>query len=172
MPVAQSLHRSSDAWLLVLTAVAGGLALWVLALHVRFRRRDRFWRDVLTGAEGVRLEGMLLEHAGDRSRLDARMDKLEGWLIDLEARMATAKRHVGLVRYDAFDDVGGAQSFALAVFDEQGNGALLTSLVGRADCRVYCTPLNGGRTERQLSEEERRAIEVARAPRPQKSPPS
>jgi hypothetical protein len=44
---------------------------------------------------------------------------------------------------------------------------VLNGLIGRADCRVYCKPLVGGRSDRTLSQEERRAIEEAlgRAPK-------
>lgn len=84
----------------------------------------------------------------------------------LEDDMLSAKRFVGLVRYDAFEDVGGNQSFALAVYDSEGNGAVLTSLVGRQDCRVYCKPLMNGRSERDLSREEQRAISEAQSTGP------
>jgi hypothetical protein len=67
------------------------------------------------------------------------------------------------VRYDAFEDVGGAQSFALALYDDQGNGAVMNGIVGRTDCRVYCKPLVAGRSPHNLSQEESRAISEAHA---------
>jgi hypothetical protein len=73
---------------------------------------------------------------------------------------------LGLVRYDAFEDVGGSQSFALAIYDENGDGAILTSIVGRADCRVYAKPLVKMQSERKLSQEEQRAINDARSDAP------
>jgi hypothetical protein len=79
----------------------------------------------------------------------------------LEEKVAGSKRHLGLVRYDAFDDVGGAQSFALAVCDDRGNGFLLNGIVGRSDCRVYCKALQNGGAERNLSPEESRALQLA-----------
>ena len=75
--------------------------------------------------------------------------------------MESSKRFLGLVRYDAFEDMGGAQSFALAIFDENGDGTVVTSQVGRSDCRVYAKELNGGRAERELSAEEKEAIDAA-----------
>ena len=81
--------------------------------------------------------------------------------------MEKAKSHLGLVRYDAFEDVGGNQSFALALYDDNGDGMIINGLIGRTDCRVYAKPLVGGRSDRNLSQEERRAIEEAlsRAPK-------
>ena len=83
---------------------------------------------------------------------------------DLERRIKSAKRYAGVVRFDAFDDIGGEQSFALAIYDEEGNGAIVTSLVGRDSCRVFCKKLAGGDAEQELSTEERKAIEAAVGP--------
>ena len=79
----------------------------------------------------------------------------------LEAELAVSKRHLGVVRYDAFEDVSGSQSFALALYDDSGNGAIVNGVVGRTDSRVYCKPLVNGRSERNLSQEEQRAIRDA-----------
>lgn len=70
-----------------------------------------------------------------------------------------------MVRYDAFEEVRGNQSFAMALYDDQGNGVVLSGIVGRTDSRVYCKPLVNGRSERNLSQEEQRAIEEATASR-------
>ncbi|MFX8992128.1 DUF4446 family protein, partial [Acinetobacter baumannii] len=65
---------------------------------------------------------------------------------------------------DAFQDVGGEQSFALAIYDDDGNGALITGLIGRTDSRIYCKPIKSGETDRQLTSEEIAAIDAAAAP--------
>jgi hypothetical protein len=63
-----------------------------------------------------------------------------------------------MVRFDAFEGVGGEQSFSLAVYDDEGNGAVLTSQVGRAESRVFGKKLSGGRGDRGLSQEEEAAV--------------
>ncbi len=75
--------------------------------------------------------------------------------------MESAKRYVGLVRYDAFSDVGGQQSFALAVYDERGDGFVISSLVGRSDCRVFSKSISRGKADRELTAEEQKAVEEA-----------
>lgn len=104
---------------------------------------------------------MLEEHLYERRDTLEKLRSAEARIAQLENKMETSKRHLGLVRYDAFDDVGGTQSFALAIYDDLGDGAVITSLVGRADCRVYGKALNRGRSERSLSREEQLAIEDA-----------
>lgn len=147
------------------------LALAV-ANALKVKRLQNRWRVIFDGAKGENIERMLLTHLRDRMELQAQIDELRKTSEILTEKSQVAKRYVGLVRYDAFEDVGGAQSFALAIYDEKGDGVVLTSVIGRADCRVYCKPLVRGRSERTLSQEEQRAIvdAVESGPRPILSP--
>jgi hypothetical protein len=52
----------------------------------------------------------------------------------------------------------------MALYDDSGTGIVLSGIVGRNDCRVYGKPLINGRSERTLSQEERRAIDEATTP--------
>ena len=67
------------------------------------------------------------------------------------------------VRFDAFDDLGGRQSFCVALLDGHGDGIALTSIAGRADTRTYVKPINAGDSDVDLSPEERRAVTAALA---------
>ena len=73
-----------------------------------------------------------------------------------------ALRKVGLVRYDAFEDIGGGQSFSAALLDEGGNGVVLTAIHGRGESRTYGKAVRGGTSEHTLSPEEQQAIAQAR----------
>jgi hypothetical protein len=68
---------------------------------------------------------------------------------------------VGLVRYDAFEDVGGRLSFSCAMLDDHGNGVVMTSINGRQDTRVYAKPIVDGHSQYNLSVEEEEAIRQA-----------
>jgi hypothetical protein len=70
-------------------------------------------------------------------------------------------QRVGLVRYDAFADVGGEQSFSLALLDGSSNGLVVSGLYSRNDMRVYAKPVVAGRSPMSLTEEEMRAISGA-----------
>lgn len=140
------------AFLLLLTAIVQGM---------RIRKFRTLWKDLMNGATGENIERLLYDHLRERLNIQSQIDMVRERVVVLEDKMTGAKRHVGLVKYDAFEDVGGSQSFALALYDDKGDGALLTSLIGRTDCRVYCKPLLGGKSERSLSQEEQRAIREA-----------
>ncbi len=138
------------------------LLITTVILGIRLANALKKMRMLLDGARGENLERLLYDHLRERLALQEQVEVLGARTKDLETKIATTKRHLGLVRYDAFDDIGGAQSFALALYDDKGDGAVLTSLVGRADCRVYAKPITNGRSERTLSQEEQRAIQDAR----------
>lgn len=75
---------------------------------------------------------------------------------------ADALRHLAVVRYDAFDDMGGHLSWSVALLDDRGDGVVLTSIHGRSDARTYAKSIGGWRCEQQLSPEELDAIGRAR----------
>jgi hypothetical protein len=75
---------------------------------------------------------------------------------------AQALRHVGVVRYDAFGDMGGRLSFSAALYDDNGNGLVISSINGRSETRTYAKPLVDLRSDHALSPEEEDAIRQAR----------
>lgn len=139
------------------------LAILTLRTALRLKRDRERWRILLETQGSGSMESMLAEHLQERRRLQGQVEELEHRINTLEKELAKSKRHLGLVRFDAFEDVHGQQSFAIAFYDDQGNGMVMSSIVGRNDCRVYGKPLLGGRSERTLSQEERRAIDEATA---------
>jgi hypothetical protein len=161
----KSLAQHSSEALLVLIAAVLLLAIAHVRLAGRHRRAGDRWKELLEGVRGENLESILTDHLRDRLRLQSDIQLLSDRIHRLEEQLAQSKRHLGMVRFDAFEDVHGSQSFAMALYDDQGNGAVLSGIVGRSDCRVYCKPLVSGRSERNLSQEEQRAIEEATASR-------
>jgi uncharacterized protein DUF4446 len=81
----------------------------------------------------------------------------------LRSEGGDALRHLAVVRYDAFGDMGGHLSWSVALLDDGGNGVVLTSIHGRSEARTYAKSVTGWTCEQQLSPEELEAIEHARA---------
>ena len=82
---------------------------------------------------------------------------------DLRDRMRYFFQFRGLVRYDAFEDIGGQQSYSLCILDGNKNGVVLTYLTGRNSTRSYTVNVKGGVPSRKLSDEEARAMDEALA---------
>ena len=103
--------------------------------------------------------------ASRRPQADALPEDVHGLrqeVAALKAESSDALRHLSVVRYDAFGDVGGHLSWSLAVLDDAGHGVVLTSIHGRSEARTYAKSISSWSCEQQLSPEEEAAIEHAR----------
>ncbi len=148
-------------WLIGASLLILFAALWIILLERRFHALERRYQRLLSLAEeaetaqgGLALR-KLQEHA-------ARLDALEALTRRLQEAMPHTVRGHGLVRYNAFNDIGGEQSFSIALVDETGAGLILSGLQGREDIHVYAKPLQGWRSTYSLSTEEQRALALAR----------
>ena len=148
-------------WLLGVIVIQAILLVAVAVLWRRAARSARRWDGLLKGAEGMGAVEMLRSHLQTLQEHEARLAHGEARADVLASRLARSVRRVGLVKYDAFDDVGGKQSFALALMDDEGNGTVLTSLIGRNECRVFAKRLERGRADVSTTAEEDAAIAAA-----------
>jgi len=148
--------------LTVLVIVALGvavLALFITVASARARRRPQ--QSSLPIQLDDVLRGILEGHARALQRLEAAVRQLAADDVGLDERLTAAVQRVALIRYDAFEDVGGRLSFTCALLDELGNGVVVTSINGRQDTRVYAKPVSRGTSDHNLSEEEVEAIREA-----------
>lgn len=96
------------------------------------------------------------------ARLEHRSPVGEGDLAALRHDIAQALRHVAVVRYDAFGDMGGRLSFSAAIIDDAGDGIVVSSIHGRGESRTYAKGIVGGDADATLTPEERQALAAAR----------
>jgi len=141
----------------LLSVLALIVALAALALAGERYLRERMpgaSRDAATeesddgsGRSVSRIEGAVRQLAANQKKL---------------AELAQASvRHVGVVRYDAFEDMGGRLSFSAAILDGNGDGLVITSINGRQDTRCYAKQVQNWTSIHNLSDEERQAIREA-----------
>ncbi|MBL8086803.1 MAG: DUF4446 family protein [Chthonomonas sp.] len=155
------LSQNSALVILFLLVAVIGLGITSVRNAIRLRTMQAKWESLLSDASGENLERLLYEHLRGRIQVDHDLEQLRDRASQLEMKMQSAKRYTGIVHYDAFPDVGGQQSFAFALYDELGHGIVLSSIVGRSNCRVFCKDIVGGKAQRELTDEERRALEMA-----------
>ena len=83
-------------------------------------------------------------------------------LAALRSALGQALRHVAVVRYDAFGDMGGRFSFSAAVIDDNGDGLVISSIHARGESRTYAKGVVGGASDATLTPEEQQALAAAR----------
>ena len=146
----------------VVGAVAGVLGLLVAFLALATIRQMRRSYAVLQGDEGSgSFVDAVSRHAAAVDALRGEVATVQSDLTAVRSDLAAAVRHVAVVRYDAFGDLGGRLSFSAALLDDAGDGLVLTSINGRSETRNYAKGITGRRSEQQLSPEELEAVETA-----------
>lgn len=93
--------------------------------------------------------------------LEKEFKKLANELEQLKESSKFAFQKFGLVRFNPFQEVGGNQSFSVALLDGNDSGIVITSLYTREGNRVYGKPIERGLSKYLLSEEEKEAIKIA-----------
>ena len=82
--------------------------------------------------------------------------------VNLERQLKKCTQKIGIVRYNAFDDVGSDLSFALAILDNENNGIVLNAIYARTSSNIYAKPIENGNSKYALSEEEIKAVNRAK----------
>lgn len=151
--------------------VVGVLAVVALVLAVALAVRTSRMKGqyaVLSASDGrSSFVEVVARKAEEVEALREDVARLADDLRGTQRELQMAIRHVGVVRYDAFGDMGGRMSFSAALVDDHGNGFVLTSVHARSESRSYIKQLRGGMAEVSLSPEESAAVAdaVASIPR-------
>jgi hypothetical protein len=150
---------------IVAVSAAGASVLLLLVtvlLTVRLARLRRAYASALDPSRREDLFQAVQRQAGELASLREDVGVVHGNTEHLRELIRGTVSRVGMVRYDAFPDMGGALSFSAALLDERGDGLVISAINGRSETRCYAKTVHDGRSEHNLSEEEVAAIAAAR----------
>lgn len=140
--------------------------LLAVVLAVRIRRMRRQYVVLQAGDDGQSFLDAVSRQNDEVVQLRSEVASLRTSVDTLRVDLADAIRHVAVVRYDAFNDMGGRMSFSAALLDDAGDGVVISSINGRSETRTYAKGVKGGISEADLSPEEVQVIGYARASHP------
>lgn len=121
------------------------------------RRLDKF----TTGKDGKSLEEDISALFEDNHFLKNQVDSNRKDIRTLFKKMESAYQKMGLVKYDAFQQMGGQLSFCLALLDENDNGFVMNSVHSTEGCYCYTKEIKNGESALALGKEEEEALEIA-----------
>lgn len=149
-------------WIIAVTVLSLLNIVWQFDLQTRQRRlRERYGR-LFSGAEGADVSAGLGALMDSIEETQGKVGRLEALTRELQGTLGHSVQGVGMVRFRAFKDTGGDQSFALAMVDGNGNGVVLSALYSREGTRVYGKPLAAWTSAYSLTDEEKKALAQAR----------
>ncbi len=133
------------------------LAIQIRKTSLLKKRLDKF----VLGKDGKSLEKDIIALYEDNKFLKMGVEKNKKDIRTLYKNMEKTFQKIGVVKYDAFKQMGGQLSFSLALLDENNNGFILNSVHSTDGCYTYTKEIKGGACEISLGEEEQEALAMA-----------
>ena len=163
----------SSQTILIFAAVCLFLALvgfiFIIVLAVKIRRIRKDMGILFSGKQATDLESIILAHTKEIIAIDKEIQELFEISNKIYTLAQSSVHKVGIVRFNPFKDIGGDQSFALALLDGKNSGIVVSSLHTREGTRIYSKPIVKGESEKYtLTDEEKEAIRTATAIKPVK----
>ncbi|MDX1511864.1 MAG: DUF4446 family protein [Nitriliruptorales bacterium] len=152
---------TADLLLVISLSVSGALLLVVAWLALRLHRLSKATKGALRDGENADVFEALAELRDGQGQLRDDLGVVHGNTEHLRGLLKGATSRLSIVRYDAFEDMGGGLSFSAAILNEKGSGIVLTAINGRQETRAYAKPVVEGDSEFSLSAEESTAIKQA-----------
>lgn len=144
--------------LLILQVIFIGI---VINLQMKYKRMQEKYQIFMRGKDGRSLEKGFLEQFKTVEKLE-RIAKQNTRDIDMICKkMRSHYQKVGIVRYDAFQEMGGDLSFVLTMLDENNSGWILNAIHSREGCYTYIKEIVKGECDMELGREERESLKKA-----------
>ena len=145
-------------FLLVLIVI---LFFMVVNVNMKYKRLKSSYSSFMRGRDGKNLEQSILEKFDELDEITEIAKKNRTDIKELFREMQNNYQKVGIVKYDAFDDVGGKLSFACAILNNTNDGFVLNSIHSKEGCYNYIKEIIKGESFLPLGEEEAKALEMA-----------
>lgn len=138
------------------------LALFFFIINtVRLNQLHKRYQRLMKGVDKANLEQLIFKQTEQLQSLSRKVEAVEGMQAKIDRDLQQSIGPIGIVRYNAFDDIGSDLSFSIAILNREKNGVVISSLYGREDSRIYAKPVANGESEYKMTEEEKEAVRIA-----------
>ncbi len=147
--------------LLIFTIVI--LLIMMIILLIKIRKIEKKYQNFISKFDNKKsIEETLEGYFQVVNRVNEENNIIKSNYVNLERKVAGCVQKIGIVRYNAFDDVGSNLSFALAILNDEDNGVVINSIYGRTSSNIYAKSIENGTSKYVLSEEEIEAVTKAK----------
>ena len=137
------------------------LIIVVIVQAIKFSKLSKKYKKFMSGKNAKSLEKDIVGLYEDNKFIKASAAKNKNDILTLYKKFESTFQKIGIVKYDAFNQIGGQLSFSLALLDENDNGFILNSVHGAEGCYLYTKEIKNGMCEISLGDEEREALNMA-----------
>lgn len=157
-----NLIATNSAYIILALAV---LVIILIALVVynmlRINKLNKKYEAFISGKDGKSLEEVILTRFKEVDDLKVSNNTNKKQIALINEELLSTYKKVGIVKYDAFNEMGGKLSFALAMLDKTNNGFVMNAMHSREGCYTYIKEIVKGESYINLGEEEKVALEQA-----------
>ncbi|MDO5291129.1 MAG: DUF4446 family protein [bacterium] len=162
MNIFENLGINTDYVLLGLLGFVFILFILVIVLFVKNSKLNKRYRAFMQGSEAKSLEESIQTRFSEVDMIKELLKKHQNHLDQLEETFKVTYQKMGIVRYDAFKEMGGKLSFALALLNDDNSGFIINSMhSSREGCYTYVKEIIHGEAFVVLAEEEVQALDQA-----------
>lgn len=163
MKIFESMGIDAGYVILGLLAVQFILVILFLVLFLQHLKMKKNYQSFMQGENGKNLESSILKKFADIDKLNQEYLEISNGLKKNQEDIQYTFQKIGMVKYDAFKEMGGKLSFSLCLLDNNDNGFLITSMHStREGCYTYLKEIIKGESYVVLAEEEKQALEQAK----------
>ena len=137
------------------------LIVLLVILSDKYKRLQKSYATFMKGKNGKNLEKSIFKKFAELEKIADLVKSNEEKIQNIYKKMESHYQKVGIVKYDAFHEMGGNLSFALTMLDENDNGWIFNAMHSREGCYTYIKEVVKGESYIELSEEERQCLEKA-----------
>ena len=130
---------------------------------VQIKKLKKKYAKFMTGSDAQTLEDTIARHLNEIDGLISSNAVNEKNIAQLKNQIQFAFQKVGLVKYDAFQEMGGKLSFSLCLLNEKEDGFIINAMHSREGCYTYIKEIIAGKCVIILSDEEKEALDMAKA---------
>ena len=137
------------------------LIIMVIVQAVKLSKLSKKYKKFMSGKNAKRKKKDIIGLYEDNRFIKASTEKNKSDIRFLYKKLASTFQKVGIVKYDAFNQMGGQLSFSLALLDENNSGFILNCVHSTEGCYSYTKEIRNGSCDISLGEEEREALDIA-----------
>ncbi len=136
-----------------------GIAL--ININMKFVRLKIKYNSFMRGQDGKTLEASMAEKFAELEKISRKCLKHQEDIRTIKKKMLSNYQKLGIVKYDAFQEMGGKLSFALTMLDDKDCGFIMNAMHSREGCYTYVKEIVSGKSYIELSDEEAESLERA-----------
>lgn len=146
----------------IISIVAAVVALVALiysfGVQVYAKKIKERYMSLVKGEVGIDIETLFQNQNADLETIKNKLNQIDTQIKNHEYRLKRKTSEIVMKRYNAFGETGNDLSFSVALINEEGNGAVISSIYGREESRIYAKPIRDNKSSYKLSSEEEEVV--------------